>query len=63
MELVPLIGAPLEARFRELRLQEVEKWSCMIDRGQLYSSCGANNVVGCRVWRWYAFSTRAVLVI
>jgi hypothetical protein len=33
MEVVQLIGAPLDAGFRELRLQEVEKRSCMIDRG------------------------------
>jgi hypothetical protein len=33
MEVVQLIGAPLDAGFRDLRLQEVEKWSCMIDRG------------------------------
>ena len=33
MEVVQSIGAPLDAGFRELRLQEVEKLSCMIDRG------------------------------
>jgi len=33
MEVVQSIGAPLDAAFRELRLQEVEKRSCMIDRG------------------------------
>jgi hypothetical protein len=33
MKVVQLIGALLEAGFRELRLQEVENWSCMIDRG------------------------------
>jgi len=33
MEVVQLIGAPLDAGFRELRLQEVEEQSCMIDRG------------------------------
>ena len=33
MEVVQSIGAPLDAGFRELRLQEVEKRSCMIDRG------------------------------
>jgi hypothetical protein len=33
MEVVQSTGAPLEAGFRELRLQEVEKQSCMIDRG------------------------------
>ena len=33
MEVVELIGAPLDAGLRELRLQEVEKRSCMIDRG------------------------------
>jgi len=32
MEVVHSIGAPLDVGFRELRLQEVEKWSCMIDR-------------------------------
>jgi hypothetical protein len=31
MEVVQSIGALLDARFRELRLQEVEKWSCMIN--------------------------------
>jgi len=31
MEIVQLIGALLDAEFRELRLQEVEEWSCMID--------------------------------
>jgi hypothetical protein len=31
MQVVQSIGAPLDAEFRELRLQEVEKWSCMID--------------------------------
>ena len=30
---VQSIGALLDARFRELRLQVVEKWNCMIDRG------------------------------
>jgi hypothetical protein len=33
MEVVPLIGALLDAGFIELRLQEVEKWCCMIDHG------------------------------
>jgi hypothetical protein len=33
MEVLQSIGAPLDAGFRELRLQEVEKWSCMIGRG------------------------------
>jgi hypothetical protein len=33
MEVVHSIGALLDAGFRELRLQEVEKRSCMIDRG------------------------------
>ena len=33
MEVVQSIGEPLDAGFRELRLQEVEKLSCMIDRG------------------------------
>jgi hypothetical protein len=33
MEVVQSIGAPLDAGFGELRLQEVEKRSCMIDRG------------------------------
>ena len=33
MEVVQSIGAPLFAGFRELMLQEVEKRSCMIDRG------------------------------
>jgi hypothetical protein len=33
MEVVQSIGASLDAGFRELRLQEVEKWSCMIDHG------------------------------
>jgi histone-lysine N-methyltransferase SETMAR len=33
MEVVQSIGAPLDAGFRELRLQEVEKRSCMVDRG------------------------------
>jgi len=33
MEIVQSIGAPLNVGFRELRLQEVEKQSCMIDRG------------------------------
>ena len=33
MEVVQPIGAPLDAGFRELRLQEVEKRSCMIERG------------------------------
>jgi len=32
MEVVQLIGAPLDTGFRELRLQEVEKQSCVIDR-------------------------------
>jgi hypothetical protein len=31
MEVVQSIGALFDAGFRELRLQEVEKWSCMID--------------------------------
>jgi hypothetical protein len=31
MEVVQLIGAPLEAGFRELRLQEMQKQSCMIN--------------------------------
>jgi len=26
-------GTPLDAGFRQLRLQEVEKWSCIINRG------------------------------
>jgi hypothetical protein len=33
MEVVQSIGAPLDAGFRELRLQEVEKQSCMVGRG------------------------------
>ena len=33
MEVVQSIGALLDAGFRELRLQKVEKWICMIDRG------------------------------
>jgi hypothetical protein len=33
MEVVQSIGAPLDAGFGELRLQEVEKRSCMVDRG------------------------------
>ena len=33
MEVVLSIGALFDAGFRELRLQEVEKRSCMIDRG------------------------------
>ena len=33
MEVVQSIGAPLDAGFRELRLQEVEKRSFVIDRG------------------------------
>jgi len=33
MEVVQLIGALLDGGFREVRLQEVEKWSCMIDCG------------------------------
>jgi len=33
MEVAQSIGETLSARFRELRLQEVEKWSCMIDCG------------------------------
>jgi hypothetical protein len=33
MEVVQSIGAMLDTGFRELRLQEVEKWSCMIDHG------------------------------
>jgi hypothetical protein len=33
MEVVQSIGALLDAGFRELRLQEVEKWSYMIERG------------------------------
>jgi hypothetical protein len=33
MEVVQSTGAPSDAGFRELRLQEVEKQSCMIDRG------------------------------
>jgi hypothetical protein len=32
MEVVKSIGALLDAGFRELRLQEAEKQSCMIDR-------------------------------
>ena len=32
-EVVQSIGAPLAAGFRELMLREVEKRSCMIDRG------------------------------
>jgi hypothetical protein len=33
MEVLQSIGAPLDAGFREIRLQEVEKRSCMFDRG------------------------------
>jgi hypothetical protein len=33
MEVVQSIGALLDAGFRQLRLQEVEKRICMIDRG------------------------------
>jgi len=33
MEIVQSIGPPLDAGFRELRFQEVEKFSRMIDRG------------------------------
>jgi hypothetical protein len=33
MDVVQSIGAPLDAGFRELRLQEMEKLSCMIVRG------------------------------
>jgi hypothetical protein len=33
MEVVQSIGALLDTGFRKLRLQEVEKLSCMIDRG------------------------------
>jgi hypothetical protein len=33
MDVVQLLGALLDAGFRELRLQEVEKRSCMIDQG------------------------------
>jgi len=33
MEVVQSIGALLDAGFRELGLQEVETWSCMIERG------------------------------
>ena len=33
MEVVQSIGAPLDPGFKELRLQEVEKRSCMSDRG------------------------------
>ena len=33
MEVVQSIGALLDAGFRELRLQKVEKRICMIDRG------------------------------
>jgi hypothetical protein len=33
MEVVQSIGAPLDAGFREFKLQEVEKRRCMIDRG------------------------------
>jgi len=33
MEVVQSIGAPLDGGFRELRLQEVDKRSCTIDRG------------------------------
>jgi len=33
MEVVQSIGALLDYGFRELRLQKVEKLSCMIDRG------------------------------
>jgi hypothetical protein len=33
MEVVQSIGASLDTGFRELRLLEVEKRSCMIDRG------------------------------
>jgi hypothetical protein len=33
MDVLQSKGAPLDAGFRELRLQEVEKWSCIIDRG------------------------------
>ena len=32
MGVVQSTGAPLDTGFGELRLQEVEKWSCMIDR-------------------------------
>jgi len=33
IEVVQSIGAPFDAGFRELRLREVEKRSCMINRG------------------------------
>jgi len=33
MEVVQSIGPPLDAGLRELRFQEVEKRSCMIERG------------------------------
>ena len=33
MEVVQLIGAPLDDEFRELRLHKVEKRICMIDHG------------------------------
>ena len=33
MEVVQSIGALLDARFRDLRLQKVEKRSCMFDHG------------------------------
>ena len=33
IEVVQSIGVPLDAEFRELRLQEVNKRSCTIDRG------------------------------
>ena len=33
MEVVQSIGVLLDAGFRELWLQEVEKWSCIIDHG------------------------------
>ena len=36
MEVVQSKGAPLDAGFRELRLQEVEKRSCMIDCGRIH---------------------------
>jgi hypothetical protein len=33
MEAVQSIGAPIDTGFKELRLPEVEKWSCMVDHG------------------------------
>jgi len=52
MEVVQSIGAPLDTGLRELRLQEAEKWSCMID--VVWASCHSHQPrhVAARQWHY-----------